>query len=214
MSRGRAVVLLAGILMAGCMGNPPIELSDKTSRGVAVGWIRDEWQTCTESETCPKPTPKTIALPAPVPAPASMPTPAPQTQLTGQAPENPERVRLVVHFEFAKATPTKAGLGELRKMLSRIREGDAIRIEGHTDDIGTDVFNDRLARKRAEFVAAWLKRHGVTNPMEVEAKGKCCYVAANDSDDGRAANRRAVVILKAARGDPETTSTTQKENVR
>lgn len=214
MSKGRAVVLLAGIFMAGCTGNPPMELSDKPSRGVAVGWIRDEWRTCTESETCPKPTPKTIALPAPISDPASMPAPAPQPQVTGQARENPERVRLVVHFEFAKATPTKAGLGELRKMLSRIREGDAIRIEGHTDDIGTDVFNDRLARKRAEFVAAWLKRHGVTNPMEVEAKGKCCYVAANDSDDGRAANRRAVVILKAARSDPETTSTTKKETVR
>lgn len=210
--RGFAI-LLTGLFMAGCAGNSPIEPS-RPIGGTSVGWIGGEWQACVEGETCPKPTPKTIVLPAPIQVPPGMPAPASQKRMMEQVAENPERERLVVHFEFATATPTRAGLEELKKTLSRIREGDAIRIEGHTDDIGTVAFNDRLAMKRAGFVAAWLKRRGVTNPMEIEAKGKCCYVATNDSESGRAANRRVVVILKAARDNPGITSTTKKETVR
>lgn len=111
---------------------------------------------------------------------------------------------MVVHFEFASATPTKAGAAELEEALTRIRDGDMLRIDGHTDDIGGVAFNDRLARRRAEYVATWLKRHDVQNPMRIEAHGKCCYVAPNDSDRGRAANRRVEIHF----------TTTQKENVR
>ena len=108
------------------------------------------------------------------------------------------RMSLSVHFGRAKAKPTPAGRIELENVLSQIRENDSIQIQGHTDDIGSAAFNDRLARRRAWFVATWLKRRGVANPMEVKARGKCCYVAANDSDEGRAANRRVVVVLNTS----------------
>lgn len=99
---------------------------------------------------------------------------------------------------------TEAGASELEEALPQIRQDETIRVVGHADDIGSNAFNSRLAHRRAEFVATWLKRRGVTNPMEIEARGKCCYVAANDSDKGRAANRRAEIHF----------TTTPKEIVR
>jgi outer membrane protein OmpA-like peptidoglycan-associated protein len=206
------MVALTVIILSGCMSVPPAVPSNSAQQATTgIGWIRNEWRICTEGETCPKPTPKTMDV-FPVQT-AIQPPPSPPLASQKQIKAR-EDLRFVVHFDFGKATPTKDGMDELKKTLSRINDGDAIRIEGHTDDIGTVVFNDRLARKRAEFVAAWLKRHGVANPMEIEARGKCCYVAANDSDDGRAANRRVVVILKAVRGNPETISTTRKEIIK
>ena len=189
----------AGLLLNGCAGNPPAEQQDSASRRMSIGWIGHDWQVCEEDGSCPRPTPKTVALPAPMPA-ASRPQVPAQPQPAAAADRKPA----VVHFEFARATVTEAGASELEEALPRIRQDEAIRVVGHTDDIGSAAFNARLAHRRAEFVATWLKRRGVTNPMEIEARGKCCYVAANDSDKGRAANRRAEIHF----------TTTPKEIVR
>jgi outer membrane protein OmpA-like peptidoglycan-associated protein len=187
----------AGLLLIGCAGNPPDERQDPVSRRMSIGWIGHDWRICEEDGSCPRPTPKTVALPAPMP-PAQKPL----------VPANPEPAAeskpAVVHFEFARATPTEAGARELEEALAQLRQHVTIRIVGHTDDIGSAAFNARLAHGRAEFVAAWLKRRGVTSPVEIEARGKCCYVAANDSDKGRAANRRAEIHF----------TTTPKEIVR
>lgn len=189
----------AGVLLIGCAGNPLAEQQGPASRRMSIGWIRHDWRICEEEGSCSRPTPKTVVLPAPMPAAPKPPVPA-----KPQPAEPAERKPAVVHFEFARATPTEAGGSELEGALAQIRQDETIRVVGHTDDIGTTAFNARLAHRRAEFVAAWFKRRGVTNPMEIEAHGKCCYVAANDSDKGRAANRRAEIHF----------TTTPKEIVR
>ncbi len=188
----------AGLLLIGYASNPPGEQQDPASRRMSIGWIGHDWRICNEEEgSCRRPTPKTVALSALMP-PAQKPS----------VPANPqpaaESKPAVVHFEFARATPTEAGASELEEALAQLRQHGTIRIAGHTDDIGSAAFNARLAHRRAEFVATWLKRRGVTSPMEIEARGKCCYVAANDSDKGRAANRRAEIHF----------TTTPKEIVR
>ena len=189
----------AGLSLIGCAGNPPDEQQDPVSRRMSIGWIRHDWRICEEEGSCPRPTPKTVALPALMPT-----APKPQVPAKPQPAAAVDRKPAVVHFEFARATPTEAGARELEEALARLRQHETIRIVGHTDDIGTAAFNARLALRRAEFVAAWLKRRGVSNPMEIEARGQCCYVAANDSDQGRAANRRAEIHF----------TTTRKEIVR
>ncbi|HMZ76210.1 MAG TPA: OmpA family protein [Rhodocyclaceae bacterium] len=193
------LMVAAGVLLIGCAGSPPVEQQDPAARRMSIGWIRHDWRICEEEGSCPHPTPKTVALPAPMPT-----APKPQEPAKPQPAAAAERNPAVVHFEFARATPTEAGGSELEGALAQVRQDEAIRIVGHTDDIGTAAFNARLALRRAEFVATWLKRRGVTNPMEIEAHGKCCYVAANDSDQGRAANRRAEIHF----------TTTRKEIVR
>jgi OOP family OmpA-OmpF porin len=77
-----------------------------------------------------------------------------------------------------------------RKAVALIQPGDSILVEGRTDDIGSQAFNDRLARKRAEVVAAYLKRLWVKSPIDIRSQGKCCYAIANNSDESRAINRR------------------------
>ena len=193
----------AGLSLIGCAGNPPDEQQDPVSRRMSIGWIGHDWRICEEEGSCPRPTPKTVALPAPMP-PARKPSvpanPQPALESEPAAASKPA----VVHFEFARATPTEAGARELEEVLAQLRQHGTIRIVGHTDDIGSAAFNARLAHGRAEFVATWLKRRGATSPMEIEARGKCCYVAANDSDKARAANRRAEIHF----------TTTPKEIVR
>lgn len=189
----------AGLLLIGCAGNPPVEQQESAARRMSIGWIGHDWRVCEEEGSCPRPTPKSVVLPAPMPTASRPQVPAkPQPAVAA------DRKPAIVHFEFARATPTEAGGSELEEALAQLRQHEAIRVVGHTDDIGTADFNARLALRRAEFVAAWLKRRGVSNPMEIEARGQCCYVAANDSDQGRAANRRVEIHF----------TTTPKEIVR
>ncbi|MFA6270546.1 MAG: OmpA family protein [Candidatus Paceibacterota bacterium] len=93
-------------------------------------------------------------------------------------------------FQFSSATLSDLAEMEIRKAVVLIQPGDSILVEGRTDDIGSQAFNDRLARKRAEVVAAYLKRLVVKSPVEIRSQGKCCYAIANNSDESRAINRR------------------------
>lgn len=67
-------------------------------------------------------------------------------------------------------------------------------VVGYTDDIGPDRYNQILARKRADSVTRALRDLGI-NAVRIEAKGKCCYVAVNETPQGRAQNRRAEIHL-------------------
>jgi outer membrane protein OmpA-like peptidoglycan-associated protein len=67
-------------------------------------------------------------------------------------------------------------------------------VVGYTDDIGPDHYNQLLARKRADSVAKALRDLGI-DAVRIEAKGKCCYVADNETPQGRAQNRRAEIHL-------------------
>ncbi len=181
MKRAASISLIV-ISLTGCAILPEAHVSEKP---LQVGWLKNEWRTCA-GEECPSPTPKTVILVPPRPV---VPAPAPKVA------EKPpvERVPIVVRFEFARAKPTKDGMEALQNAASSIRPGDILHIEGHTDDRGGQGYNDRLARSRAQFVAAWLKKRDIKNPLEIEAHGKCCYVVPNDSEGQRALNRRVEI---------------------
>lgn len=72
----------------------------------------------------------------------------------------------------------------------------ALRIEGHTDSKGSDGYNYRLSRERAEAVRAYLIEKGV-HPSRLVAigLGEGQPVATNDTDEGRALNRRVEVTI-------------------
>ncbi len=66
-----------------------------------------------------------------------------------------------------------------------------LRIEGHTDNVGSDANNNTLSRKRAEAVRAALIERGVpAERLVAEGFGSAKPVATNNNDDGRARNRR------------------------
>lgn len=70
-----------------------------------------------------------------------------------------------------------------------------LRIEGHTDNVGDKAANMKLSAARAAAVAAWLTDKGVdAGRLEPAGLGDTQPVAENTTDDGRARNRRVVLI--------------------
>lgn len=69
-------------------------------------------------------------------------------------------------------------------------------VEGHTDNTGSDAFNIRLSQARAQSVAVPLRANGIalaTN--QIVGRGESFPVGDNETDAGRADNRRVVVIV-------------------
>ena len=70
-------------------------------------------------------------------------------------------------------------------------------VEGYTDNVGSEEANLKLSRQRAESVAAELVKRGVAaSRLRAVGKGLADPVAANDTEEGRAANRRVVLKLE------------------
>ena len=89
--------------------------------------------------------------------------------------------------DAAKATIDR----EVKDIASRFR-GMRMRIEGNTDDVGSDEINGPLSRRRAEAVADYMVRayHFDPNRFVKIGNGSKNPVGDNSSDEGRAANRR------------------------
>jgi OOP family OmpA-OmpF porin len=69
-------------------------------------------------------------------------------------------------------------------------------IEGHTDSVGSDAYNDALSQKRAEAVKAVLVLKGVSSERIVtKGLGKRYPVASNSTAQGRQLNRRVEVVI-------------------
>lgn len=86
-------------------------------------------------------------------------------------------------------------LKELVAELSR-QELRMLVIEGHTDAVGTDAYNQALSRRRAEAVRDYLYAVGLSKeiPVVIRAYGESRPLASNDSDEGRARNRRVQIV--------------------
>ena len=71
-----------------------------------------------------------------------------------------------------------------------------VQIIGHTDSTGTDAINNPLSRNRAQSVADYLNRQGVAaNRMSVSGQGSRQPIASNNTDEGRAQNRRVEILI-------------------
>ncbi|MCX6120542.1 MAG: OmpA family protein [Ignavibacteriales bacterium] len=98
-----------------------------------------------------------------------------------------------VNFEFNKATLTQYSETILwRAYRAMIANPDArVVITGHTDNVGSDKFNQTLSLKRAQAVKNWLVKKGIaSNRMRTVGKGEKEPVADNKTEEGRAQNRR------------------------
>ncbi|HYB52667.1 MAG TPA: OmpA family protein [Thermoanaerobaculia bacterium] len=73
-----------------------------------------------------------------------------------------------------------------------------LEIQGHTDSTGGDSYNYKLGEQRAEAVRRYLNQKGVAlNRMSTISYGKDEPVDSNKTKDGRAKNRRVVVVVLA-----------------
>jgi outer membrane protein OmpA-like peptidoglycan-associated protein len=71
-----------------------------------------------------------------------------------------------------------------------------LQIEGHTDSVGTDEYNQSLSEKRASAVRDYLVQQGITaDSIEARGFGKTQPIASNDTPEGRQQNRRVELVL-------------------
>ena len=71
-----------------------------------------------------------------------------------------------------------------------------VAIEGHTDSVGTDEYNQRLSEQRAEAVRDYFVQQAVSaDSVTAKGFGKTQPVAANDTAEGRQRNRRVELVL-------------------
>ena len=99
-----------------------------------------------------------------------------------------------IYFEFDKASFTQQSYVELNKLEKLLSNNPNIKVEiaGHTDRIGTIIYNKDLSQRRADAVVKWLKKKGI-DPRRLEARGygKTKPLASNDDElEGRELNRR------------------------
>ncbi len=99
-------------------------------------------------------------------------------------------------FDFNKSTLQPASVGVLQQVAALMAANPALKIEvqGHTDNMGGDAYNQSLSEARARSVMSWLSAHGVAaERMTAKGFGKTVPVADNSTDDGRAKNRRVEI---------------------
>ncbi|MCG7988437.1 MAG: OmpA family protein [Candidatus Thiodiazotropha weberae] len=101
--------------------------------------------------------------------------------------------KTVVHFAHASAELNERDVALLSRFYTTLPQNSQITITGFTDDSapGGTITNESLALNRATTVRDFLISLGLQeNQATVKASPLCCYVAANNTDSGRALNRR------------------------
>jgi len=100
-------------------------------------------------------------------------------------------------------TDARTNLRELANSLAKYPDTDLV-IIGHTDQVGSSSYNQGLSERRAMAAASYLSMQGVAGSrIATRGLGETEPIATNDSESGRAANRRVEVAIFASRAARE-----------
>jgi len=109
-------------------------------------------------------------------------------------------IALTVNFAFDSAQLLPEAIPNLRSLGRALQSPQLapyrIRIEGHTDSIGTQDYNARLSERRAQTVKAYLVQHfDITAAnLEIAGRGELEPIDDNETSQGRQRNRRAEFV--------------------
>lgn len=111
-----------------------------------------------------------------------------------------------IPFEYNKARLLRAAefiLDDVVDLILTNPQIKQIRIEGHTDDTGREDYNQKLSEARAQAVMEYLVAKGIAEDrLDAQGYGFTRPLAANDTEEGRAKNRRVeFVIVDQGDGD-------------
>lgn len=126
------------------------------------------------------------------------PEPVVQAKAPAPPPPPPEPVVIAsisgdVAFDLNKATLKPEFYPELDKIVATLNESPETRFEivGHADSTGEADYNQGLSERRAEAVADYFSRYGISpDRFTTSGRGEMDPVASNETRDGRAKNRR------------------------
>jgi OOP family OmpA-OmpF porin len=127
------------------------------------------------------------------------------TTVTVHPPPPPPAVkvidRLVVHvnFDTDKSVLRKADIADLQKAVAFARKypGNNISIEGHTDSVGADKYNQALSERRAAAVKMYLVENGAAQADKIKpvGYGETRPIADNKTAAGKFQNRRVEILI-------------------
>lgn len=146
----------------------------------------------------PAPAPKPVAAPAPAPEPVRRAAPVPV------APPEVEEVRTItiqLNVEFETNSANVAGVygDEIQEVANAMRSQQDIQLvlEGHTDSKGSESYNQSLSQRRVESVKQILSsQYGIpSHRISAVGYGEARPIADNETEAGRARNRRVVGVL-------------------
>ena len=118
--------------------------------------------------------------------------------------EEQGRIRIIlgpeVLFDFDKfklKVSANAALTEVKRAIIDKYPGAHLIVEGHTDDRGSQAYNLKLGADRAQSVATWLEKHGISAALvETRSYGKTRpRFVPETTDENRARNRRVEIIV-------------------
>jgi outer membrane protein OmpA-like peptidoglycan-associated protein len=183
----------------------------------AMAMLAEARAVAASAEMCqapPKPAPVVKpAPPPPPPKPAPPPPPPPPKDSDGdgvtddrdQCPDTPKGATIDIRgcwvysgqegvfFEFGKAN-IKADFYPLLDEGAEILKKNPtmkVEIQGHTDNVGSEAFNQRLSENRANAVKEYLISKGISaDRLKAMGYGQSNPIAPNDTEEGRAMNRR------------------------
>lgn len=103
-----------------------------------------------------------------------------------------------INFYFNSALINKRSYKILEKLADHLRKADYkfLQIYGHTDNVGDDLYNEKLSLERARSVYRYLKSQGFSEKkMDFDGWGKRKPVAPNDTPQNRYKNRRVEFLI-------------------
>jgi outer membrane protein OmpA-like peptidoglycan-associated protein len=109
-------------------------------------------------------------------------------------------VKNEVLFDFDSASLRSASRDSLREMADVFQKypDTTIRVEGHTDSVGSASYNKRLSDRRAASVGSYLENLGVrSSRIDEIGYGESQPRASNSTANGRQLNRRVEIHIKA-----------------
>ncbi len=98
-----------------------------------------------------------------------------------------------IFFEFNKATLKPESIPELERLIKLLNDVPMLKIEisGHTDNVGSQLYNQELSEKRAQAVVEYLVAKDIDRDrLTFKGYGFSQPIANNDTEEGRAMNRR------------------------
>ncbi|MDP3814064.1 OmpA family protein [Pseudomonas sp.] len=113
----------------------------------------------------------------------------------------PVRVELDVKFDFDKSVVKEDSQGDIQSLADFMKQypQTTTTVEGHTDSVGTDAYNQGLSERRANAVRDVLvNQHGIdSSRVSSVGYGESQPVEDNSTDEGRAVNRRVEAEVEA-----------------
>jgi len=104
-------------------------------------------------------------------------------------------------FNSAELTPSFYSVLDRVATVANNNPQTMLEIAGHTDSIGSDAYNDDLSRRRAQSVANYLMTRNVNGQRLMTIGGGERYpVASNETEEGRAQNRRVEISVMPVKG--------------